>query len=542
MTARTTCPDRATLIQLRRNQLPPTRAAELRRHLEDCPACSRTVPPIDSGSIHHASGPVRFPAAPASVATATPSPRQSAAAPPPAQDSKRRAGFLSPPQAADEVGRLGGYRVLRLLDQEGVRMVFEAEHLGLGRRVVLYVFPPGEPGVEQARQQMLAEAGVTGSDDPAAVCHVGGENGALFVAVEWGTEKAPSVADPKSLLWTINCPKCRGRIQMLGDRSICANCGYSTGPRNYGKQQPKELPRWFWPWVVLVVGGCVAVIAATALRHRFLSSGSLSLVWWIGLEGGGGLAAYWLAHAWVLLTTARRWREGDIFKYIDPLTVWKYAAEFFRQTRWAVPPAAWGATAFSCAFVLFWMNDFAVKDKKEARRHAAMMRTQAATAVASPEERADEYTPATSADSTPTERAAERDVNVIDPYGSDEPERQPPPRSTTCVVIGYVPDPKDPKRISQLVLGTRDEDGTIRYAGTVSNFAAGEDVSGGLQRVQGARPLLQRPRYLPSGLNAIPVEPTVTARVGYEERDGQGVLKNVTVQGVTAPDGEKKSD
>lgn len=543
MTGRKTCPDRATLIQFRRNQLPPTRTAELQRHLENCPACSRTVPPLDSGSIHHASGPVRFPAPHVGLGDSpTPLPRQHAVTTPPARDGKRPAGFLDPPQAADEVGRLGGYRVLRLLDQVGARMVFEAEHLRLGRHVVLYVFPPGEPGIEQARQEMLAEAGVTGSNDPSAVCHVGEENGALFVAAEWGSKKSANALDPLPLLWSINCPKCRGQMQMLGDRSVCTNCDYSTEPRPLGnkKKKQKGLPRWFWPWVALLVGGCVAVILATACRNRFLPPGSSGRVWWIGIEGAAGLGVYFLAHLWVVMTTARRWREGDIFKYIDPLTVWKYAAEFFEQTRWAVPPAVWGGTAFLCAFTLFWMNDFAIKNKKEARRHQAALRAQAEAAT--PESRADEYAPAVSTEPTPAERAAERDVNVIDPYGSDEPERQPPPRSATCVVIGYVPDPKDPKRVSQLVLGTRDEDGTIHYAGTVSNFVTGDDVNSGLLRVQGMRPLLQRPSYLPGGLDAIPVEPTVTARVGYEERDGQGVLKNVTVQKVSAPDGEKKPD
>jgi hypothetical protein len=541
MTGRTTCPDRATLIQFRRNQLPPTRTAELQRHLENCPTCSRTVPPIDSGSIHYASGAVRFPAPfGAGAAALTPPPRQHAVAtPPPPRDSKRPAGFLDPPQAADEVGRLGGYRVLRLLDQAGTRMVFEAEHLSLGRHVVLYVFPPGEPGIAQTRHEMLAEAGVTGSNDPSAVCHVGEDNGALFVAAEWGNKKSANQLDPLPLLWTINCPKCRGQMQMLGDRSVCTSCSYSTEPRPlHKKKKQKGLPRWFWPWMLLLLGGCVAVIVATAYRRQFLPPGSTGRVWWIGLEGAAGLGVYFLAHLWVVMSTARRWREGDIFKYIDPLTVWKYAAEFFEQTRWAVPPAVWGTTAFLCAFTLFWMNDFAIKNKKEARRHEAAQRAQAEAST--PESRADEYAPAAPVD--PREKAAERDVNVIDPYGSDEPERQPPPRSATCVVIGYVPDPKDPKRVSQLVLGTRDENGTIRYAGTVSNFATGDDVNSGLLRVQGMRPLVQRPDYLPSGLNAIPVEPTVTARVGYEERDGQGVLKNVTVQGVSTPDGEKKSN
>ena len=105
------------------------------------------------------------------------------------------------------------------------------------------------------------------------------------------------------------------------------------------------------------------------------------------------------------------------------------------------------------------------------------------------------------------------------------------------VVIGYVPDPNDPSRVGQLVLGTREADGTIRYAGTVSNFARTGEVDQGVTQVKGLKPLLERPGYLPADLNVIPVEPSMSARVGYQERDAQGQLKNATVKGLGKPDG-----
>jgi hypothetical protein len=122
------------------------------------------------------------------------------------------------------------------------------------------------------------------------------------------------------------------------------------------------------------------------------------------------------------------------------------------------------------------------------------------------------------------------DVNVIDLTGTDRGE-QPKPHHTDCVIIGYIPDPDNPGAIGQLVLGIREEDGTIRYAGTVSQFAQADDVGPVLEQVPKLKPLLDRPAYLPRDLKVVAVEPTVNCRVRYRERTGEGVLKDVVVTG-----------
>jgi serine/threonine protein kinase len=50
--------------------------------------------------------------------------------------------FLLPPATPDEIGRLGNYRVLRLLGRGGMAFVFEAEDVALDRRVALKVMKP----------------------------------------------------------------------------------------------------------------------------------------------------------------------------------------------------------------------------------------------------------------------------------------------------------------------------------------------------------------------------------------------------------------
>src|SRR6478609_195129 len=69
--------------------------------------------------------------------------------------------FLARPQAADELGRLAHYRVLKILGKGGMGMVFMAEDTRLHRVVALKVMLPTIARKAVARDRFLREARAT---------------------------------------------------------------------------------------------------------------------------------------------------------------------------------------------------------------------------------------------------------------------------------------------------------------------------------------------------------------------------------------------
>jgi urea transport system substrate-binding protein len=95
-------------------------------------------------------------------------------------------GLLAAPQADDELGRLGGYRILRVLGEGGMGIVFEAEDISLGRRVAIKVLRSAE--IDQAqRKRFLQEAQLVASlssDHIVTVHQVGEEAGCMYIVME----------------------------------------------------------------------------------------------------------------------------------------------------------------------------------------------------------------------------------------------------------------------------------------------------------------------------------------------------------------------
>jgi hypothetical protein len=65
-------------------------------------------------------------------------------------------------------------------------------------------------------------------------------------------------------------------------------------------------------------------------------------------------------------------REGGLFQYADPLSLWRKALAHERRTKFAVCLAGWGLAAFLSAFVVLWRNDFAFKDVDELGKRVSL--------------------------------------------------------------------------------------------------------------------------------------------------------------------------
>ena len=104
----------------------------------------------------------------------------------PSQSGSSELSFLGSPQAADEIGRLNGYRVLRILGEGGMGMVLEAEDIRLKRRVALKVMKPEVAKKELNRQRFVREAEAAAKvehDHIVPIFQVGEENGVPFIAM-----------------------------------------------------------------------------------------------------------------------------------------------------------------------------------------------------------------------------------------------------------------------------------------------------------------------------------------------------------------------
>ena len=133
--------------------------------------------------------------------------------------------FLLPAVEPDEIGRLGGYRVLRLLGQGGMGYVFQAEDAALRRPVALKVMKPDQAPGDEGWDRFLREARLMASikhDHVVTVFQVGQEGRVPYLAME--------LLRGKSLdAWTKQAPKIGGPAVVRLGRQIAAGLAVIHG-------------------------------------------------------------------------------------------------------------------------------------------------------------------------------------------------------------------------------------------------------------------------------------------------------------------------
>jgi serine/threonine protein kinase len=94
---------------------------------------------------------------------------------------------LRPPQSSGELGRLGPYRVLEILGEGGMGMVFQAEDPQLARLVALKVMKPDQELGDVARRRFLQEARAAASiqhENIVTIYQVGEDGGVPYIAMQ----------------------------------------------------------------------------------------------------------------------------------------------------------------------------------------------------------------------------------------------------------------------------------------------------------------------------------------------------------------------
>ncbi|MFN4260212.1 MAG: protein kinase domain-containing protein [Gemmataceae bacterium] len=211
----TNCPTPLELNQLLLGQIPPVQSEPLASHLEHCEHCIQIVQQMESDLWKQEEQDDSFVSSlrvqpseseledrawlPLSERlrrlytsqSKTPAPSIHASTDQVVLDTSGHSPpfpFLAPSATGEELGWLAHYRILQLLGQGGMGMVFQAEDNQLRRLVALKVMKPDANADLSARQRFLAEARAAAAlkhDHIVTVYQVGQDRDVCFLAMEF---------------------------------------------------------------------------------------------------------------------------------------------------------------------------------------------------------------------------------------------------------------------------------------------------------------------------------------------------------------------
>ena len=192
----TACPGAASLEQLLQGKSAAPDAAVLEQHIAGCTPCLQRLAGLAAGRdaaaplspaaarLLEKARPAKVPAVPDALLNT--GPVSMTYTEPSLQPGDEISHFLAPAQGPGEMGRLGGYRVLRILGVGGMGTVYEAQDVTLRRHVALKTMKPSAASQTGARDRFLREARAAAAlshDHIVPIYQVGEDRGVPFLAM-----------------------------------------------------------------------------------------------------------------------------------------------------------------------------------------------------------------------------------------------------------------------------------------------------------------------------------------------------------------------
>jgi serine/threonine protein kinase len=202
--AKSPCPPPQRFQDFLLGRVEVEQARQLEQHLRECSACACRVAAqranlpraeevastryseVAQEPLHDALEDTTIPPEVLNAQRAETHPSSSPATSSSVQDGNHEYDFLAPPLGPGEMGRLGPYRVLKVLGRGGMGVVFLGEDVRLGRSVALKVMLPEMAQKPEARERFLREAKAAATiehDHIVAIYQVDEDHGVPYIAM-----------------------------------------------------------------------------------------------------------------------------------------------------------------------------------------------------------------------------------------------------------------------------------------------------------------------------------------------------------------------